>query len=89
MKQRRRNSVESTWYELSPFVYATAGIAAAMRSHGSLLMTASGVVLLLAAITIIGLRWIYRHDVVREADLDESQYVTPITQDLFYDTHGK
>ena len=83
--QCQKKRIESTWYETSPFVYAAVGVAAAMRWPDTMLMKASSMMLVVAALTIIGLRWIYRHDVVRREPLDEGRYVTPITEELFYE----
>ena len=79
---------ERTFYEFNPYVYAAVGTATIVYPPGSLLMKASGFVLLFAAITILGLRWIYRRDVHRSAELDESAYVELVTQDLFFDSRA-
>ena len=78
---------ERTWYEVNPYVYAAMGAATIVYPPGSLLMKASGFVLLFAALTILGLRWIYRRDVDRAQELDESAYVGLVTQDLFFDAY--
>lgn len=53
---------ERAWYESSPYLYAIAGVIATLHDPGPLLMNVSGMVLLAAATTIVGLRWIYRRD---------------------------
>ena len=76
---------ERTCYEFNPYVYAAMGTATILYPPGSMLMKASGFVLLFAALTILGLRWIYRRDVHRAPELDQSAYVELVTQDLFFD----
>lgn len=79
--------VERLWYELSPYAYSGVGVATALYTPGSLLLKASGLVLFVAAMTIIGLRFAYRRDLAQRVHvpIDQSKYVAPITQDLFYD----
>jgi hypothetical protein len=78
---------ERAWYEGSPYLYATTGALSALRSDGSWLMNGSALALFCAAVTIIGLRWIYRRDNVQiqNDSIDQRKYVSLITQDLFYD----
>ena len=52
-------SIEDIWYESSPFVYLLAGIVALVWSEGTL-ATVSALLLLLAAGTILRLRWVHR-----------------------------
>ncbi|MEK9776253.1 MAG: hypothetical protein VW339_08975 [Quisquiliibacterium sp.] len=47
---------EEVWYEFSPFLYALVGLGAILMG-GSILATISGVLLLVAAVFIIRLRW--------------------------------
>ena len=54
---------ERTWYEVNPYVYTAFSTATILYPPGSLLMKGSGFVMLFAAMTIIGLRWMYRRDV--------------------------
>jgi|GEM_PF-1773650 len=77
---------ERTWYEINPYLYAATGAATIVYPPGSMLMKASGFVLLFAALTILGLRWIYRQDVHRGNELDQRAYVDLITQDVFFDS---
>ena len=79
-------TLERLWYESSPYLYGALGIVTAADAANRL-MKASGLILLGAALTILGLRWIYRHDEARSRarQLDEKRYVALITQDLFYD----
>ena len=51
--------IETTWYELSPYLYAIAGVASALNVKSGLSIC-SGVLLLAAAATIIRMRWVYR-----------------------------
>jgi len=57
-------SIESLWYEASPYVYAAGGAFAVLGSDGALAKVSGGV-LLVAAGTIMRLRWTYRR---RRAD---------------------
>lgn len=50
--------LESIWYETAPYAYVFAGIYAA--SAESRLATVSGALLVIAAVTILRLRWSYR-----------------------------
>ena len=52
--------LEQAWYECSPFLYLAAGSAAALDARGSLLLAGSGLILIVLAATVIGLRWVYR-----------------------------
>ncbi len=54
-------NLETVWYELSPYVYTICGVivlAAADTRMGQL----SGALLLVAALTIIRLRWVKRRN---------------------------
>lgn len=51
--------LETLWYEVSPYIYAIAGVLA-LISVDSRLSTFSGGLLILAALTVIRLRWSYR-----------------------------
>ena len=51
---------ETIWYEISPYVYTLAGICSAMAADVRL-GKLSGLLLLVAALTIIRLRWRSRH----------------------------
>jgi hypothetical protein len=84
-------NIERAWYETSPYLYATTGALSAWRSDGSWLMNGSALALFCAAVTIIGLRWIYRRDNVQTLNdsIDQRKYVSSITQDLFFDANGR
>ena len=47
------------WYEVSPYIYAPLGTVVLLASE-SALGTVSGALLLIAAMTILRLRWTYR-----------------------------
>lgn len=68
---------ERAWYEGSPYLYAMTGALSAWRSDGSWLMNGSALALFCAAVTIIGLRWIYRRDNVQILNdpIDQQKYV--------------
>ena len=51
---------ETIWYEVSPYVYTAAGVITAYAADVRL-GKLSGVLLLIAAATIIRLRWQNRH----------------------------
>ncbi|RPH67110.1 MAG: hypothetical protein EHM83_02310 [Burkholderiales bacterium] len=52
-------SLEDIWYESSPYVYLLSGVATLVGSEG-VLGTASALLLLIAAATILRLRWSHR-----------------------------
>jgi hypothetical protein len=52
-------SIEDVWYESSPYLYLLAGLAALAWSEGTM-ATVSALLLLLAAATILRLRWVHR-----------------------------
>ena len=83
--------VERAWYEVSPYLHLTVGVATIFYAPGSMLMKGSAMVLLAAAMTIIGMRWVYRRDLMQHLDarIDQRKYVALITQDLFYDADIK
>lgn len=51
--------IEQLWYELSPYLYALAGMLALYHSRSGLPLF-SGVLLLVASATILRLRWTNR-----------------------------
>ena len=53
-------SIEELWYEASPYIYVLLGVAVLFGSNETLGL-ASGGLLLLAAGTILRLRWLHRH----------------------------
>jgi hypothetical protein len=57
-------TLERLWYETSPYLYTALGVGTASDAP-NLLMKASGLILLAAALTILGLRWVYRRDEAR------------------------
>lgn len=77
---------ERLWYESSPYLYAATGFATAAHAT-NLLMKGSGIVLLATSLTVVGLRWIYRHDEARTTArrLDDRRHLALITEDLFYE----
>ena len=52
--------LETLWYELSPYIYAACGVFSWFYSAGSWLLKGSGILLIIAALTIVRLRWVYR-----------------------------
>ena len=52
--------IESLWYEAFPFLYGIAGVVALLIEPVSTLLRISGTLLVVAAITILRLRWVYR-----------------------------
>ncbi|MGI9025331.1 MAG: hypothetical protein ACR2GP_07070 [Burkholderiaceae bacterium] len=79
--------IETAWYELSPYIFVGSGIAANIYSPGSLLLRVSGLLLLAVAITILGLRWIYRRELTKSGGVPFSQKKLDklLYQDLFYE----
>lgn len=53
-------NAENAWYELSPYLYALGGLLAYVHTPTSILLKLSGILLVLAALTILRLRWRYR-----------------------------
>ena len=51
--------IETTWYEFSPYIYALVGLAT-IAATDSRLSVCSGALLLVAAATILRLRWVHR-----------------------------
>ncbi len=52
--------IESLWYEAFPYLYGVGGVVACCVSPGSTLLKISGALLIVAAITVIRMRWVYR-----------------------------
>lgn len=52
-------SIEDIWYESSPYVYLLAALAVLAWSDGTM-ATVSALLLLIAAATILRLRWVHR-----------------------------
>lgn len=73
--------LETVWYEAFPYLYGIGGLVAIFLPGGSGLLRASGVLLIVASLTILRLRWVYRramfertpttHDTIRGASVDE------------------
>ncbi len=73
--------LEQVWYEAFPYLYGIGGLVAIFMSNGSGLLKGSGVLLIIASLTIIRLRWVYRRalhdrtpttrDTIRGAGLEE------------------
>ena len=78
--------IETAWYEFSPYIFVGGGIAAMLYSPGSILLKLSGLLLFFVAITIFGLRWIYRHRLAPNGSdlLDQQRFDKLVAQDLFY-----
>jgi len=53
-------SLERVWYETSPIVYALGGVTVLLGASDTLARV-SGALLVLAAATILRLRWVYRN----------------------------
>lgn len=53
------NVIESLMYEVLPFAYLVAGLGAILVSKSGFL-TVSGILLLVASVTILTMRWTYR-----------------------------
>jgi len=52
--------LESLWYEAFPYLYGIGGVVVIVVSAGSGLLKVSGVLLVVAALTIVRMRWVYR-----------------------------
>lgn len=79
--------IETAWYELSPYLFVASGIAANIYSPGSILLKTSGLLLFAVAITILGLRWIYRRQLIKSGGIpfDQKKLDKLVYQDLFFE----
>ncbi len=59
--------LETVWYDAFPYLYGIGGVVAILIRPGSLLLKISGALLIVAALTILRLRWIYRRELFRKA----------------------
>ncbi len=59
--------LETIWYEAFPYLYGIGGVVAILIRPGSLLLKISGALLIVAALTILRLRWVYRRAQFRNA----------------------
>jgi hypothetical protein len=58
-RRRRRRTMETLWYEVSPYIYSAGG--ALWLAHAdSNLGVISGLLLLASAVTVLRLRWTHR-----------------------------
>ncbi len=57
---------ERVFYECSPYLHSVVGVATILYPDGSIAMKAFGLLLLAVAMTVLGLRWVYRFDLARE-----------------------
>ncbi len=64
--------LETVWYETFPYLYGIAGIVSILIRPGSLLLKISGVLLVVAALTILRLRWVYRRNLFERAPTTSS-----------------
>lgn len=63
-------SIEATWYEYSPYLYTVGGLVS-ISNNGSYISIISGVMLLVASVTIFRMRWIYRKNALLQRERDE------------------
>lgn len=63
-------NLEAIWYEYSPYVYAAAGAISISNVHTAIGLI-SGVMLLIAAATILRMRWMYRRNAALQDERDE------------------
>ena len=72
--------IETAWYELSPYIYIVVGAAAIFYASESLARL-PGMLLIVAALTIIRLRWVHRRaadaKVARAHDLAQGKVKLP------------
>lgn len=66
-RDRQRMDLETVWYEAFPYLYGIGGVVAMLVTPGSLLLKISGALLIIAALTILRLRWVYRRDQFKRA----------------------
>lgn len=54
--------LEQVWYEAFPYLYGIGGVVAIVLPSGSGILKGSGVLLIVASLTILRLRWVYRRE---------------------------
>ena len=54
-------SIETLWYEVSPFIYGIVGVAALSGAQTAIGIISGGL-LIAAAATVIRMRWVYRRN---------------------------
>ena len=75
-------TLESLWYEASPVVYLLSGSIATLYDAGPMLLKLSGLLLVMTALTMLGLRMVWRR---RAQDLfDEDGLRKLRADDLFH-----
>ncbi len=63
-------SIEPIWYEYSPYVYAAGG-AFSLSNYGSYVAIVSGVLLIVASLTILRMRRVYRKNKAEQLEKDK------------------
>ena len=56
--------LETLWYEAFPYLYGLGGVVAILLHGESGLLKGSGVLLIVASLTILRLRWVYRRQAI-------------------------
>ena len=73
--------LETLWYELSPYLYSACGVVSLSYSSDSTLLKGSGILLIIAALTIVRLRWVYRRALYLNVESAESTFKQARDQD--------
>ena len=74
--------LETVWYEVFPFLYGVAGVVALCLSTGSILLKVAGILLIVASLVILRVRWVYRRSMfVHLPSPDNSTKPTESTAD--------
>lgn len=63
-------TLEATWYEYSPYLYLAGGLVS-ISNRSSSISVISGILLLIASVTILRMRWIYRKNMALQRERDE------------------
>ncbi len=72
---------ETLWYEAFPYLYGIGGIVAMFLPGGTGLLKGSGVLLIVASLTILRLRWVYRRQSIARMATAAEIAALPINDD--------
>lgn len=73
--------LEQVWYEAFPYLYGVGGLVALFFQPGSFLLKLSGGLLIVAALTILRLRWVYRRKLFEQAETPASMAASAVDDD--------
>jgi hypothetical protein len=76
---------ETIWYEAFPFLYGIGGLVAIFSKPGPGLLKVSGVLLIIASLTVLRLRWVYRRSLYVQtqtvAEVLKTRYPDPLLKE--------